>query len=179
MTNRSTKKLKNILRRHSANIYVEKPCKIIKVHSQNLVDVEYYDDYKTDVLYKVPVQHIRVKDAYIFIKLNEGDRGTVRFLDNDSSYYYKGSDENGNDSRTHNINDGIFFPGYYPSNEIFEFYESDLAIKSGNACIYFKNGNVYISGAQVFINGVDFKIHTHMAGDVKTTGVSELSGEGG
>ena len=172
MTRKSTDSIKEIIHGVSYNTFVEKPCKIINVHSnQNMVDVEYYDNYKTDVLYNVPVKHIQTKNAYIFLKLQAGDRGTVRFLDNDASYYNKGSEDNGNDSRTHNINDGIFTLGFYPTNEQIECTSGDIVIKSGNAAISLSDGNITISGGNIYIAGINFLDHTHTVQNNITGGV--------
>lgn len=171
MIQKSTKSIKNLLNGLSNYTFVEKPCKIIKVISQNLVDIEYYDNYKTDVLYNVPVQHIQTRNAYIFLKLQVGDRGTVRFLDNDISYYHNDSEDCGNDKRTHNINDGIFLLGFYPKSEQIAFSNDDLVIKSGDATITIKDGDIKISGGNVYIQNVNFLNHTHMAGNTQTGGV--------
>jgi len=172
MRKRSLESLKNILRGLSKNIFVEKPCKIVNVHpSQNMVDVEYYDEYETDILYNVPVRHFQSGSAYIFLKLNAGDRGTIRFLDNDVSYYSKNFEGAGNDKRTHNINDGIFSLGFYPSTEQLTFSNDELVIRSGNATITINNGNISISGGNVNIQNINFLEHKHMAGNTQTSGV--------
>ena len=180
MARKITDSIKDVIHGVSCNTFVEKPCKIINVHpNQTTVDVEYYDNYKTDILYNVPVKHIQTKNAYIFLKLQAGDRGTVRFLDNDSSYYNKGSEENGNDTRTHNINDGIFALGFYPKNEQIEFTSDDIVIKSGNATISFSNGNINISGGTICIAGINFLDHTHTVQNNITGGVISQGQQGG
>ena len=166
-----------ILEGLSGAILVEKPCKIINVHSQNCVDIEYYDSNKADVIYKVPVKHIQTNKGYIFLGLNVGDRGTVCFLDNDISQYYNGN--YGNIRRKHNINDGLYSCGFYPLKEQYVFPQGDVVIGttsgatinlSSNA-ISITGGEITISGSKInlasdtTIDGKNFLEHTHSNGN--------------
>ena len=108
MKSKEVKFFKDIFGNHSTKTLVEKPCKIIKVHSPYIVDVEYYDNNKMDILYKVPVKHIQTKKAFVFLTLRVGDRGTVRFLDNDYNSYLADGNIESTEVKKHNINDGIF-----------------------------------------------------------------------
>ncbi|MBR6099073.1 hypothetical protein IKP85_04935 [bacterium] len=183
MKRKSTDNLINIVKGVSEDTFVEKPCKIIKVHSQNLVDIEYYDKYKTDILCKVPVKHLQTQNSCVYIKLHVGDMGTVRFFDNDVSYYNKGSEASGNDDRSHNINDGIFSLGFYPAiSDIEELSGNSLIIKSGNAGIFIDDeGNIKIIGKSVTIksdnnttiDGSVYLNHRHVETGEITNGVAE------
>lgn len=151
---KSTDSLNDIIRGLSKATLVEKPCKIIKVHSQYLVDIEYYDNYQNDYLYKVPVKHLQTQNGFVYLGLKVGDSGTVRFLDNDISYYNRGSEDNGNEIRMHNINDGLFSPGFYPSTKQYIIPEGELVIGTNSgALINLNNGNISISGGNITING--------------------------
>lgn len=63
MKNDEVNFLRDIFSSHSTKTLVEKPCKIIEVHSPYIVDVEIFDNNKSDILYKVPVKHIQTKKA--------------------------------------------------------------------------------------------------------------------
>lgn len=150
----STDSLNDIMQGLLTAILVEKPCKILKVHNQYLVDVEYYDNYKKDVLYKVPVKHLQTQNAYIFLGLKPGDCGTLRFFDNDISYYNKGSEDSGNDNRCHDINDGLFSAGFYPASEQYIIPEGDVVIgNQSGALMTFNGGTISISGGEISITG--------------------------
>lgn len=176
---KSTDSLNDILQGLLNTILVEKPCKIIKVHNQYLVDVEYYDEYQKDILYKVPVKHLQTKNAYVFLGVKPGDCGTVRFFDKDISYYNKGSEDNGGDNRCHDINDGLFSLGFYPAPEQYIFPEGDVVIGTKNGaliCVNSQNitisgGDVSITGSAVniasntVIDGINFLEHKHSNGN--------------
>ena len=194
MMKKSTKNLINILKGMSENAYVERPCRVVRVHSQDIVDIEYYDKYKTDILCKVPVKHFQSNNTCVFVRLKVGDKGTVRFFDSDVSYYNKGSEASGNDDRSHNINDGIFIPGYFPliSGEQ-ELSDKDFVIKSGKASISIDTkGNIEILGnsitilsdsdsvdSKTTIDGSKYLSHTHTETGTETNGVNVNSQEGG
>ena len=176
---KSTDCLNDIIQGITDVILVEKPCKITKIHSQYLVDIEYYDKYQTDVLYKVPVKHLQTQNAFIFPGLKVGDRGTVKFLDNDISYYKRGSEDFGNEIRSHNINDGIFSLGFYPAPEQYIVPDGELVIGTNSgALITLDNGNINITGGNItisassvtienntFIDGINFLEHQHSNGN--------------
>ncbi len=163
----------------SGKILVEKPCKITKIYSQYLVDVEYYDNNVADTLYKVPVKHMQSKNAYIFLGLRIGDYGTVRFFDNDISNYWKSSSTGSDEQRKHDINDNLFTPGFYPQESQYLFPDGDVvvgttggaAISLSGADITISGGNITISGGTINIGGnssIDGKVfleHTHSNGN--------------
>lgn len=171
--------LSDFIRGLSGTMLVEKPCKITKVYSQYLVDVEYYDNNKADMLYKVPVKHLQTQSSYIFLGLNVGDRGTVRFFDNDVADYYRSSLSTSTESRLHNINDNLFSLGYYPQTEQYIIPEGDVVIGTNSgAVISLKGDGITITGGSISINGssvnigenstIDGKIfleHTHSNGN--------------
>ena len=154
-------------------IWVEKPCKIIKIYSQYLVDIEYFDEGKTDILFNVPVKNFQTQRAYFHLKINVGDRGTVRFLDENFLNYLKSSDKIlQNFSNSHSIQNGIFILGFYPENEEYEFEEGEISIgtKSGalitinNGAITIRGGNIILDASTV-IEGKSFLNHTHSNGN--------------
>lgn len=154
-----TDSLTDIMQGLLTTILVEKPCKILKVHNQYLVDVEYYDKYKTDILYKVPVKHIQTQNAYVFLGLKVGDFGTLRFFDNDISYYNKGSEDFGNEKRCHNINDGLFSLGFYPSSKQYIFPEGEVVIGTQSGAVISLSGQgISISGGEISITGSSVNI---------------------
>ncbi len=171
--------LGDLIRGLSGTMLVEKPCRITKVYSQYLVDVEYYDNNKSDILYKVPVKHLQTESAYIFLGLKAGDRGTVRFFDNDVTNYYKSVQTPGTEVRIHDINDNFFTLGYYPQSEQYIFPDGDLVIGTGSGAVInlagegitITGGNISISGSSInigsnsTIDGKVFLEHTHSNGN--------------
>ena len=177
----------DILSGLSGSMLVEKPAKIVKVNSQYSVDIEYYDNNEVDYLYNVPVKHLQTKKAFIFLGLNTGDSGTVRFFDNDVTGYYSNSEYISDEERSHDINDNLFSLGFYPSNEQYIFPTGDIVIgttagatinltsnsitiNGGNIAIT-GSGNVNISGSSInigsdtTIDGKKFLEHTHSNGN--------------
>lgn len=177
----------DILSGLSGSMLVEKPAKIVKVNSQYSVDIEYYDNNEVDYLYNVPVKHLQTKKAFVFLGLNTGDSGTVRFFDNDVTGYYSNSEYISDEERSHDINDNLFSLGFYPSNEQYIFPTGDIVIgttagatinltsnnitiNGGNITIT-GNGNVNISGSSInigsdtTIDGKKFLEHTHSNGN--------------
>ena len=161
-------------------ILVEKPCKVTKVHSPYLVDVEYYDNNKTDYICNVPVKNLQTTGAFVYLALKEGDYGTIRFFDNDITAYIKSFDEvTYPENRQHNINDNLFSIGFYPNNAQYELPSGDVVIGTTSGALISINGknininggNITISGSSIDINsdvkidGKNFLEHTHSNGN--------------
>ncbi len=171
--------LDDILNGFSSAMLVEKPCKIVKVNSQYSVDIEYYDNNTADCLYNVPVKHLQTQNAYIFMGLSIGDCGTVRFFDNDVTDYYNGTSQKYPDNRCHDINDGMFSVGFYPSASQYLFPAGDLVIGTTSGAVInitdesiaITGGTVEISassvniGSDTTIDGKKFLEHTHSNGN--------------
>jgi len=180
--------LDTLFQGHSSEINALKPAKIIKVHSQYLVDIEYYENNSADVLYNVPVKHMQTNNAFIFLKLKVGDRGTVHFFDNDVDLYMSNKTENSTELRKHDINDNCFQYGFVPSNEQYVIPDCEICIglKSQNAIIEFsENGDIKLKaekitltsnnieltgsnimiGSKTTIDGKSFLEHTHSNGN--------------
>ena len=156
-----------------SSILVERPCKIVKINSQYSVDIEVFNDNGSDILYKVPVKNFQTQNAYFYLKLNVGDRGTVRFLDNNFLNYFKNSP---NYSEViypnHNVQNGIFVLGFFPENEEYEIASGEIAIGTKNGCaITISNDEIKISGGKIILNGdtticgKNFLTHTHSNGN--------------
>ncbi len=171
--------LDDILNGFASAIMVEKPCKIIRVNSQYSVDIEYYDNNKTDYLYNVPVKHLQTQKAYVFLGLSAGDYGTVRFFDNDTGDYYNSNFQKIIDTRTHDINDNIFVAGFYPLKSQYIFPSGDVVIGTSSGAVInltgenitITGGNIEITGSSVnlgsetTIDGKKFLEHTHSNGN--------------
>lgn len=154
MTRTANDSLIDILSGFSGAILVEKPCRVVKVNSQYSVDIEYYDNNEADYLYNVPVKHIQTQKAFIFLGLNVGDCGTVRFFDNDVTGYYENSEYLSDEERTHDINDNLFSVGFYPSVNQYAFPAGDIIIgTTGGAIINLTSGGITINGGDITITG--------------------------
>ena len=144
----------DILSGLSGSMLVEKPAKIVKVNSQYSVDIEYYDNNEVDYLYNVPVKHLQTKKAFVFLGLNTGDCGTVRFFDNDVTGYYSNSEYISDEERSHDINDNLFSLGFYPSNEQYIFPTGDIVIgTTAGATINLTSNSITINGGDITITG--------------------------
>ena len=173
MQEKVTQSLNNLICGIINCIWVEKPCRVIKVHSQYLVDIEFQDEGKTDILFNVPVKNFQTRRAYLHLKIAVGDRGTVRFLDENLLNYLKSS-ENFSEKiyPNHNLQNGIFVLGFFPETEEYEFAEGEISIgtKSGATItinentITIRGGNIILDGSTV-IEGKSFLNHTHANGN--------------
>lgn len=152
----------------SGALLVEKPCKVINVNSQYSVDIEYYDNNEPDCLYNVPVKHCQTKNAFVYLGLKPGDRGTVRFFDTDVGEYTAGTNTISVEQRLHDINDNVFSCGFYPEKEKYVFPEGDVVIGTTNgAVVNLTSNSVTISGANVVISGSSVNISANTTIDGK------------
>lgn len=155
------------------SICVERPCKIVKIHSQYLIDVEVFSDNGSDILCKVPVKNFQTQNAYFYLKLRIGDRGTVRFLDSNFLNYLKNStDYSELIYHNHNFQNGIFVLGFLPENEEYEIASGEIAIGTKNgSVIAISNDEIKISGGSIILSGdtticgKNFLSHTHSNGN--------------
>lgn len=146
--------LSDIFKGFSGGILVEKPCEIVKVNSQYSVDIVYFDNNEEDYLYNVPVKHLQTQNAFVFLGLNVGDSGTVRFFDNDVTGYYNDDEYISDEVRSHDINDNLFSLGFYPKSSQYAFPEGDIVIgTTGGALINISGNTVSISGANITVSG--------------------------
>ena len=173
MTRKLSDSLNDLIYGIINGIWVEKPCKVVKVHSPYRVDIEYYDKDESDILYNVPVKIFQTANAYFYLKINVGDRGTVRFLDNCFLKYLKNFDVNSDlIYKNHSIQNGIFVLGFLPEKEEYEFANGEISIgtKNGtlitlnNDCVTITGGNIVLSGTTT-IEGKKFLNHTHSNGN--------------
>lgn len=173
MTRSCNDSLNDILDNLLLEALVEKPCKVTNIHSQSLVDVEYFDNNKKDTLCKVPVKHIQTKHGFIYFGLKVGDCGTVRFFDNNVTGYYNSLPEIvTGDERSHNINDNLFSIGFYPSSEQYIFPEGDVVLgTTSGALVNITENSINITGGEITINGSIVSI----SGDTTIDGKTFLS----
>ncbi len=173
----NTEKIINALMK---NLYVEKPCKVlaVKEHSK-FVDVEYYDNNEPKILYNVPVKHIQSSRAFVFLGLSVGDRGTLRFFDSSVTEYLESLENKSRESRAHDINDGYFAVGFFPTQEQYNLLPQygDIVIGTAEGAtveisgsdIVISGGNVNIS-SNVIIDGKPFLTHRHSTSGGSPTG---------
>lgn len=113
-------------------IYVQNPCKVVKVNG-NYVDVLLYinDEEPDQIIYNVPViRPAETQRAYIFLGIKEGDRGICRFFDRSTEAYLQSDFDYNSDDRQHDINDRCFELGFIPNAEAF-VYPTDQEIEIG------------------------------------------------
>jgi hypothetical protein len=169
-----------ILKALKKDLRVQFAAKIIKVNSQDSVNIEYYSNGVADVLQNVPVRHIKSPTGFFILKLKEGDRGIVRFFDDDIDLYRtSGVIAESSEVKVHDINDNIFEIGFYPDTENYIYPDGDLVVgtKAGALIsmtgdgINITGGNINITGSTVnignntTIDGKVFLEHTHSNGN--------------
>ena len=161
-------------------LYVMNPCKVVGVNG-NYVDVLLYinDEEPDVVIYNVPIIRQETQNAYIFLGIKEGDRGTCRFFDRSVEGYLQSDFDYNSDDRQHDINDRAFELGFIPDKEAYvypnnvdieiglkgksvkmSFAESGIAI-TGDVTI---TGNLTVTG-EVIGNGIPLSTHIHGNGN--------------
>lgn len=144
-----------ILKALKKDLRVQFAAKIIKVNSQDSVNIEYYSNGVADILQNVPVRHLKSPTGFFILKLKVGDRGVVRFFDDDIDLYRtSGVVAESSEVKVHDINDNIFEIGFYPDNENYIYPDGDLVIgtKAG-ALISLTEKKINISGGDITITG--------------------------
>lgn len=169
-----------ILKAVKRDLRVQYPAKVVKVNSQDNVNIEFYSNGKADILSNVPVKHLKSPTGFFIIKIKEGDKGVVRFFDDDIDLYRtSGVIAESSEAKVHDINDNIFEIGFYPDNENYIYPDGDLVIgtKAGalisltEKAINISGGNINITGSNVnignntTIDGKKFLDHVHSNGN--------------
>ncbi len=169
-----------ILKALKKDLRVQFAAKIIKVNNQDSVNIEYYSNGVADILQNVPVRHLKSPTGFFILKLKVGDRGVVRFFDDDIDLYRSsGVIAESSEAKVHDINDNIFEIGFYPDNENYIYPDGDLVIgtKAGalisltEKAINISGGDINITGSNVnignntTIDGKKFLEHVHSNGN--------------
>lgn len=146
--------LSRILHGKKDEINCQYAAKIISLNNQHSVNIEYYVNGVADVLYNVPVKHYKTSSAYFILKLKKGDKGVVRFFDDDIELYRKkGVVAESSEKRVHDLNDNLFEVGFYPDTENYEYPEGDLVLGTvEGAYITITGGIITVSGGTANFN---------------------------
>lgn len=158
-----------ILKALKKDLRVQFAAKIIKVNSQDSVNIEYYSNGVADILQNVPVRHLKSPTGFFILKLKVGDRGVVRFFDDDIDLYRtSGVVAESSEVKVHDINDNIFEIGFYPDNENYIYPDGDLVIgtKAG-ALISLTENKINISGGDIAITGSNVNLGNNTTIDGK------------
>lgn len=161
--------LNRILKGNSNSINVQYAAKIISINSQDNVNIEYYRNGETDILYNVPVRHNKTSTAFFIIKLKPGDKGVVRFFDDDIDLYKNsGVLAKSDEVKVHDLNDNLFEFGFYPAPENYIYPDGDLVIGTrAGALISLSNNNINISGGSINISGSSVNLGSNVVIDGK------------
>ena len=184
----TTELFRYLLSQTTDNIYVQNPCKVVKVNG-NFVDVLLYinDEEPDFVIYNVPIVRPETQRAYIFLGIKEGDRGICRFFDRSTEGYLQSDFDYNSDERQHDINDRCFELGFVPDKEAFAYptnTDIEIGLKNGTVKMSFTEsgisilGNVTITGDLTVsgeVIGKSIPLSTHIHGGV--TSGEEESGE--
>lgn len=158
-----------ILNAVKKGVRVQYAAKIIKVNSQDSVNIEYYSNGVADILQNVPVRHLKSPTGFFILKLKEGDRGIVRFFDDDIDLYRtSGVIAESSEVKVHDINDNIFEIGFYPDTENYIYPDGDLVVgtKAG-ALISMTGDGINITGGNINITGSTVNIGNNTTIDGK------------
>lgn len=166
--------LKILLDNITDNIYVQNPCKVVKVSEDgNFVDVLLYinDEEVDTVIYNVPIVRPETQRAYIFLGIKEGDRGVCRFFDRSVEGYLQSDFDYNSDERQHDISDRCFELGFLPNKETFKYLttaEIEIGLKNQNFKLSIDNdGNLNITSNGVLNLTAKTISHT---GDINING---------
>ena len=162
-----------ILKAVKRDLRVQYPAKVVKVNSQDSVNIEFYSNGKADILSNVPVKHLKSPTGFFIIKIKEGDKGVVRFFDDDINLYrISGVIAESSEVKVHDINDNLFEGGFYPDSENYIYPEGDVIMgTNAGALISMTGTSINISGANinigsnVTIDGKNFLEHQHSNGN--------------
>lgn len=140
----------NVLNALKESINCTLPCQVTAVNG-NYVDVlmirnDEIDDF---IISNVPIKRQETANAYIFLGIKKGDRGTLTFFDKSIENYMTGDEEYNGDDRCHSLQDRCFSLGFVPDNEAF-IYPTNANLEIGT-----KNGGIKInlSEAELTIQG--------------------------
>ena len=161
-----------ILKALKKDLRVQFAAKIIKVNSQDSVNIEYYSNGVADILQNVPVRHLKSPTGFFILKLKVGDRGVVRFFDDDIDLYRSsGVIAESSETKVHDINDNIFEIGFYPDGDLVIGTKAGALISLTENAIIISGGNININGSNVnignntTIDGKKFLEHVHSNGN--------------
>lgn len=158
-----------ILKALKRDLRVQYPAKIIKVNSQDNVNLEYYSNGVADTLSNVPVKHLKSPTGFFIIKLKVGDKGVVRFFDDDIDLYRtSGVIAESSEVKVHDINDNLFEGGFYPDSENYTYPEGDVVMGTNAGALISMTGNgIIISGGAINISGSSVNIGENVTIDGK------------
>lgn len=164
------------------SINCELPCKVKAVNG-NYVDVLMIRNDELDdiIISNVPIKRPETARAYIFLGIEQGDRGTLTFYDKSIENYIEGDETYNGDDRCHSMQDRSFSLGFVPDNEAFIYptnADIEIGLKDGSATINITSGDITINGGNINITGssvnlgsnttIDGKVfleHTHSNGN--------------
>jgi hypothetical protein len=138
--------LQYALHQHSLHMRVALPCQIVAVHGNQLVDVQpllmsryTVTDRATPlpVLVNTLVAMPSGGDYGLRYPIAVGDLGYCIFCDRSLDVWASGSGAqvDPQDSRSHDLTDGVFYPGLVPTNAQTQDTTSDLTLTNGAAQI--------------------------------------------
>lgn len=158
-----------ILNAVKRDLRVQYPAKVVKVNSQDNVNIEFYSNGKADILSNVPVKHLKSPTGFFIIKIKEGDKGVVRFFDDDIDLYRtSGVISESSEAKVHDINDNLFEGGFYPDTENYTYPEGDVVLGTNTGALISMTGNgINISGGVISISGSSVNLGKNVTIDGK------------
>ena len=158
-----------ILKALKKELRVQYPARIVKVNTQDNVDVEFYSNGVADTLPNVPVKHLKSPTGFFIIKLKVGDKGVVRFFDDDIDLYRTSRVISKSDEvKVHDINDNLFEGGFYPNSENYTYPEGDVIMGTNAGALISMTGNsIIITGGAITISGSNVTLASNVNIDGK------------
>ena len=180
MSNESLEQvLSRLLTRTTDEVYCSCPCQVLRVNG-NYVDVLAIinDDEPDFPLYHVPIKRMETQNAYVFLKISEGDYGTLTFFDRDTTdYIATGNTEYNYNAEQHSINFRAFELGFVPDPSAYNYTTTaliEIGCKDGKTSISLNKGVITINSTTVNVNATTTNITsatTNITGDVNIDGV--------
>ena len=167
------------------DINCQLPAIIQAVNDDGTVDclVIRHDEEKDVTFPNIRVKHLETQRAFIFLGLEKGDRGVVRFFDRSiESYKIDGNQEYNGDPRQHSLSDCNFELGFVPNSENYAF-PKDKTVAVGNKNGTFlltigKDGQLICTAAGYEFTGpVKFNDNATFAKDMEIGGKVHSAGE--
>lgn len=181
--------LEAFYRKIKDDINCQLPAIIQTVNDDGTVDclVIRHDEEKDVTFPNIRVKHFETQRAFVFLGLEKGDRGVVRFFDRSiENYKIDGSQEYNGDSRQHSLSDSSFELGFIPNSENYAFpKDKTVAIGNKNGTFLLtigKDGKLICSASGYEFTGpVKFNDNATFAADVEVGGkihsVDEISSD--
>lgn len=112
---------------------------------------------KTMEVHDVRIVYPSTKRGWMRVPLSKGDKGLLIFADYDVDNWHE-DDPDPHTARTHDLNDGFFYPAFAKSDESYDHKCTELGYKDNwmKVC-----DDVIKTNVDIVIDGIPFSTHVH------------------